>query len=126
MADISNLVNELKTNAAQHLDKLKCEFKSYFTELRRDHLSLARNRFQIFSDDVEGKLQDRFIDMKNNSSCQDVFDAFPVTDFWLRLALSHPKISKTALKKFLPFSFAWLYKSVLSTLFNVKTKQRNR
>ena len=33
LADISNLDDELKTNVAQHLKKLKCEFKSYFPEL---------------------------------------------------------------------------------------------
>ena len=30
LVDISNLDDELKTNAAQHLKKLECEFKSYF------------------------------------------------------------------------------------------------
>ena len=63
--------------------------------------------------------------MKNDSSCQDVFGAFPVTDFWLRTALSYPQISRTALKKLLPFSSKWLCESAFSTLLNVKTKQRN-
>ena len=64
--------------------------------------------------------------MKNDSSSQDVFEAFPVTDFWLRMASSYPEISKTALKKLLPFSSTWLCESAFSTLLNVKTKQRNR
>ena len=125
LADISHLNNELKTNIAQHLEKLDCEFRSYFPKLSRDDLSLARNSFQLSSEKVEDKLQDQFIDMKNDSSSQDVFEAFPVTDFLLRMALSYPEISKTAQKKFLPFSFTWLCESAFSTFLNVKTKQQN-
>ena len=81
LADISNLDDDLKTNDAQHLDKLESEFKSYFPELSRDDLSLARNLFQLSSEKVEDKLQDQFIDMKNESSSQDVFGALPVRVF---------------------------------------------
>ena len=63
--------------------------------------------------------------MKNDSSCQDAFEAFPVTDFWLRMAFSYPEISKI-LKKLLLFSSTWLCRSSFLTLLNVKTKQRNR
>ena len=104
LADIFNLDDELKTNVAQHLEKLEREFKTYFPEISRDDLSLARNPFRLSSEKVEDELQDQSIDMKNDSSCLDVFEAFPVTDFWLRTALSYPKISKTALKRLLPFS----------------------
>ena len=30
LADISHLDDELKTNVAQHYEKLECEFRSYF------------------------------------------------------------------------------------------------
>ena len=124
-ADISHLDNELKTNVAQHLEKLECEFRSYFFKFSRDDLSLARNLFRFSSEKVEDELQDQFIDMKNDCSSQDVFEAFPVTYFWLRMASSYPEISKTALKKILPFSSPWLCESAFSTLLNVKTKQGN-
>ena len=125
LADISHLDDELKTNVAQHLEKLECEFRSYFPELSRDDQSLARNPFRLSSEKVEDKLQDQFIDMKNDSCTQDVFEAFPVMDFWLRMASSYPEISKTALKK-LPFGSTWPCESAFLTLLNVKTKQRNR
>ena len=124
MADISNLDDELKTNVAQHLQQLKCEFKTYFPEINKDDLSLAKNPFRLSSEKLEDKLQAQFNDMKNNSSCQDVYEAFPVRDFWLKMALSYPEISKTPLKKLLPSS-TWLCKSAISILLNVKTKQRN-
>ena len=47
LADISHLNNELKTNVAQHLEKLECEFRSYFPELSRDDLSLAKDHFDF-------------------------------------------------------------------------------
>ena len=81
LAGISNMDNDLKTNVAQHLDKSECEFILYFPKLSRDDQSLARNPFRLSSEKVEDKLQDQFIDMKNDFSSQDVFEAFPVTDF---------------------------------------------
>ena len=81
LADISHLNDELKVNVAQHLEKLECEFISYFSELSRDDLSLARNPFRLSSKKVEDGLQDQFIDVKNDSSSQDVFEAFPSHGF---------------------------------------------
>ena len=81
LADVSTLDDELKTNVAQHLDKMECKFKTYFPEISKDDLSLERNSFRLSSEKVEDELQDQFIDMKNDFSCQDVFEAFPVTDF---------------------------------------------
>ena len=125
LTDISHLDDDLKTNVAQHLKKLECEFRSYFSELSRDDLSLARNPFRLSSEKVEDELQDQFIDMKNDSSSQDAFEAVPVTDFWLIMASSYLEISKTASKKLLPFNSTWLCESAFSTLSNVKNKQRN-
>ena len=55
LADISNLDNELKTNVAQHLEKMECEFKTNFPEISRDDLSFARNPFRLSSGKVEDK-----------------------------------------------------------------------
>ena len=64
LADISNLDDELKTNVAQHLEKMECEFKTYFPEISRSDLSLAKNPFRLSSEKVEDELQNQFIDMK--------------------------------------------------------------
>ena len=45
LADISHLSDEVKTDVAQHLEKLEREFRSYFPELSRDDLSLAKDLF---------------------------------------------------------------------------------
>ena len=76
LVDISNLNDELKTDAAQHLEKLECEFKIYFTEISRDDLSLAKNPFRLFCKKVQDDLQDQFIDMKNDSNCCFVWSFF--------------------------------------------------
>ena len=54
-----------------------------------------------------------------------MLEAFPVTDFWLKGALSYPEISKTALKKGYCHSALHSYANLLFQLLNVKTKQRN-
>ena len=64
--------------------------------------------------------------MKNDSSCQDMFEAFPVSNFWLKMALFYPEISKTALKKAIAIQLYMAMRICLLTLLNVKTKQRNR
>ena len=103
LADISNLDEELKTNVAKYLENMDCKFKKYFPEISRDDLSLARNPFRPSSEKVEDELQDQFIDMKNDSNCQDVFEAFQVTDFRLKTALYYSEINKTSGFANLPF-----------------------
>jgi len=125
LADISDLDEALKTDVAQHLENLESEFKSYFPEAIGDDLSLARNPFRLSPEKVEDELQDQLIDLKNDSSCRDLFESFPVTEFWLRVALSYPQISTIALKKLLPFNSTWLCEFAFSTLVNMKSKQRN-
>ena len=126
LADIFESDETLKTNVAQHLENLESEFKSYFPEAVGDDLSLARNPFRLSPEKVKDELQDQLIDLKNDSSCRDLFEFLPVTKFWLSLASSHPQISKIALKKLLPFNSTWLCESTFSTLVLMKSKQRNR
>ena len=78
LSDISEINNELKTNVVQHLKELESEFKHYFPEVSGDDLSLARNPFRLSSENVEDELQDQLIDLKNDSSCRDLFKTLPV------------------------------------------------
>ena len=75
---------------------------------------------------MEDELQDQLIDLKNDSSCRDLFETLPLTEFWLSVASSYPEISKTVLKKLLPFTSTWLCESAFSALVYMKFKQRNR
>ena len=122
LSDISEMNDELKTNVVQHLKELESEFKHYFPEVSGDDLSLARNPSP---ENVEDELQD-LKNLKNDSSCRDLFETLPVTEFWLSVASSYPEISKIALKKLLAFSSTWLCESAFSALVCMKSKQRNR
>ena len=126
LSDISELNDELKTNIVQHLKELESEFKSYFPEISADDLLLARNPFRVSPENVEDELQDQLIDLKNNSSCRDLFETLPLTEFWLSMASSYPEIGKTVLKKLLPFTSTWLCESAFSALVYMKSNQRNR
>ena len=126
LTDISELDEALKTDVAQHLEILESEFKSYLPKAIGDDLSLARNPFRLSPEKVENELQDQLIELKNDLNCRDLFESFPVTEFWLSVALSYPQISTIALKKLLPFNSTWLCESAFSTLVNMKSKQRNR
>ena len=78
LSDISEINDELKTNVVQHLKELESEFKQYFSEISGDDLSLARNPFRLSPENVEDELQDQLIDLKNDSSCRDLFETLPV------------------------------------------------
>ena len=47
LANISHLDDELKTNVAQHLKKLQCEFRSYFPNLVEMTCPLQEIRFDF-------------------------------------------------------------------------------
>ena len=100
LSDISEINDELKTNVVHHLKELESKFKHYFPEVSGDDLSLARNPFWLSPENVEDELQDQLIDLKNDSSCRDLFETLPVTEFWLSVASSYPEISKIALKSY--------------------------
>ena len=74
LSDISEINDELKTNVGQHIKELESEFKHYFPEVSGDHLSLARNPFRLSPKNVKDELQDQLIDLKNDSSCRDLFE----------------------------------------------------
>ena len=126
LSDISEINNELKINVVQHFKELESEFKHYFPEVNGDDLTLARNPFQLSLENVEDELQDQLIDLKNDSSCLDLFETLPVMKFWLSVASSYLEIIKIALKKLLAFSSTWLCESAFSALVCMKSKQHNR
>ena len=86
---------------------------------------LLKIRFGFPPKNGEDELQDQLIDLKNDSSCRDLFETLPVTEFWLSVASSYPELSKIGLKKLLVFSSTWLCESAFSALVCLKSKQRN-
>ena len=105
---LSDTDYEIKDEVAYHLGTLQTEFKSYFPELGHDAFTLVRNSFRLAIGQVDDKFQDELIDLRNDSSCCDLFEDVSVTEFWIQLSSSYPQISRNCLIKLLPFTTTWL------------------
>ena len=128
LVDISNLDDDLKTNVAQQLEKLECEFKTCFSKISRDDLSLARNPFRLSSEKVKDELQDQFIDMKNDSSCQNVFESLEYSShgFLAKNSIVLSRKKQNCSKKATAIQLYIAMRICLFNFLNVKTKQQNR
>ena len=122
---LSDTDDEIKDKVADHLGTLQTEFKSYFLELSHDAFTLVRNPFRVAIEQVDDEFQDELIDLRNDSSCLDLFEDVSVTEFWIQVSSSYPQISRNCLMKLLPFT-TWLCESAFSALLNIKSKPRNR
>ena len=105
---LSDMDDEIKDEMADHLGTLQTEFKSYFPELSHDAFTLVRIPFCVTIEQVDDEFQDKLIDLRNDSSCRDVFEDVSVTEFWIQVSSSYPQISRNCLMKLLPFSTTWL------------------
>ena len=74
----------LKEEIMKHLECLEVQLTFYFPELKDEESALVRNPFSHSLDValVSDKVQDKLIDMRNDSSARDVFKINSVIDFW--------------------------------------------
>ena len=79
-----------------------------------------RNPFRVSVDQVDDKLQDELIDLKSDSGCRDLFEDVSITEFWIQVFSSYPKISKNCLTKLMSFTTTWLCESAFSSPFKYK------
>ena len=119
LADIFNLDDEWKTNVAQYLKKPECEFKTYFPEISRDDLSLARNPFRLSS--VKDELQNRFIDMKKRLQLSRCVRNFPSHGFLGKNDIVLSRNKQNCSKKAIAIRLYMAMRISFSTLLNVKT-----
>ena len=59
-------------------------------------------------------------------ACKDMFDNLSICEFWARVCISYPCVTKVCIKVLLPFNSTYLCESGFSTLLQMKTKSRNR
>ena len=76
-----------------HLGTLETKSKSYFPEISQDAFTLMRNPYRVFFEQVDDKLQDELIDLRNDSGCRDLFEDVSITEFYIQVSSSYPKIS---------------------------------
>ena len=123
---LSDVDDEIKDEVANHLGTLQTKFKFYFPKFSPDAFTLARNPFRVAIEQVDDKLQDELIDLRNDSGCRDLFEDVSVTEFWIQVSSLYPQITRNCLMKLLFFTTTWLCESAFSFLLNIKSKPRNR
>ena len=104
------------------------EFQHYFPELKEEEAILPRNPFSKSLDvsDIPDKMQEQFIELKNDSTAFDIYHEKSLSQFWYDTSESYLQISKLAFRTLLPFPTTYLCKSGFSTLLQIKTKEQNR
>jgi len=76
--------------------------------------------------EISDDLQDELLDMRNNSSTRELFLDMSLSQFWVSMQLSYPKISRAALKIVVAFVSTYLCERGFSMLVQIKTKARNK
>ena len=89
-ACLSDTDDEIKDEVADRLGTLQTEFKSYFPELSHDAFALVRNPFRVAIEQVDDEFQDEPIDLRNDTSCRDLFEDVSVVEFWIQVSSSYP------------------------------------
>ena len=79
----SYLDPELKKQTITHLISLKAEFIRYFPDMdeKREAWKFIRNLFQCELADVSGELQEKFFELKFNSSAEENFKVLDLQTF---------------------------------------------
>ena len=63
---------------------MELEFRHYFLELKEEEAILARNPFSDSLDvgDITDKMQEQFIELKNDSTARDIYHEKSLSQFW--------------------------------------------
>ncbi|KAG7174827.1 Zinc finger BED domain-containing protein 5-like 26, partial [Homarus americanus] len=79
-----NLDSELKKQLITHLTDLKTEFIRYFPEIdeKCEGWKFIRNPFQCEVADVSDELQEKFLELKFNSTAKEDFKELDLETFW--------------------------------------------
>ena len=118
---------QLKSVILEHLCGFEKELNCYFP-CDTEESKLARNLFLLHFDifKISDDLYDELLDMRNDLSACELFLKKSLSQFWVSMQLSNPKISRAAFKIVVPFVTTYLYERGFSTLVQIKTKARNK
>ena len=81
----TNLEDQLKLEIEFHLQRLKEEFEWYFLDMSGTELpvlKMTRNPFSTIEDILPDNLQEKFLEMKCNSTAKDDIERKPLTRFF--------------------------------------------
>ena len=110
----------------KHLSSFESEFERYFQEISYNELDFVRSPFTFSVEKVSDECQDEFSDLVNDSCAKQVYQEKLLTELWIEMKNSYSKITEKALRILIPFVSTYLCEAGLSTLLQIKTKQRNK
>ena len=87
---------------------------------------MTRNPFVVDVLQLPEKVQDEFLEMKDDSTMKDDFHLLTLEKFWIKRFVVNPKVTPFALQTLVPFSWTYLCEKGFSALVLIKSKQRNR
>ena len=73
---------------------------------------------------IPEEIQDELLDFRNDSAGRAMFMMNLLTQFWISMLQSYPKLSTEALHVIVPFTSTYLCESGFSTLMHIKLKAR--
>ena len=89
-------------------------------------MKVARNPFQCKVENVPEAIQEKFIELTNDSFVKDEFYICNLETFWVKMQCCSPRLGIRALNILVPFSSTYLCECSFSALLTIKSKARNR
>ena len=119
---------ELQRDIMEHLDCLGKEFTKYFPGINTEDalIAIARNPFKCVVETIPEDIQEEFLELGHDSFAKDEFQILSLSNFWAKMYLVYPIVSKQVLRIIIPFSSTYLCESEFSSLLAIKTKSRNK
>ena len=87
---------------------------------------MVRSPFKCVVETIPEDIQEEFLELVHDSFSKDEFQILRLSDFWPKMYLVYPIVSKQAHKTIVPFSSTYLCESGFSSLLAIKTKARNK
>ncbi|XP_045448197.1 protein ZBED8-like [Melitaea cinxia] len=87
---------------------------------------MTRNPFVVDVLQLPKEVQEKFLEMKADSSMKDDFHLLTLEQFWIKRLPVNSKLASLALRVLVRFSSTYLCETSFSALVLIKTKQRTR
>jgi hypothetical protein len=116
----------VRDSIIEHLHTLKDNFDGYFCNLQHD--VWVRSPFTVSLDQIndDDVAKDELIDLRSNERLRTDFEAMNLSEFWCKLGVAYPLLTKRAYCVLVPFVTTYLCESGFSVLVTMKTKARNK
>ena len=121
--------DNVRDSITEHLQALKDNFDGYFTsDIGGLHDIWVRSPFNISLDQIsdDDLVKDELVDLRNNEKLRIDFGAMELAEFWCKLGVAYPTLTKRAYAVLVPFVTTYLCEAGFSALVTLKTKSRNR